>query len=517
MPNDLTPGVYIEEVASGTRSVAGVATSITAFIGRTRCGPANRPLRVQSFSEFDRVFGGLCEQSTLSYAVQHFFANGGTEALIVRVHNGAIAASLAIGSFSLAAANEGDWGAQLRVRIDHDTHDPADATLFNLAVRDIVTGETERFRNLSTDENHAHFVTRAFEPSSNLIRVTGTVPALRPAANAALAGGSDPFGRAFSTAFAANGNDGTDISAAQIIDPALEATQQGLWALEKADLFNLLCIPPFTRDDDVTLAAWDTAATYCARRRAVLIVDPPTRWDEPGDVLAAATGLSSVISRSDSAAIYFPRIMAADPLKEFRTQSFAPCGVVAGVIARTDADRGVWKAPAGVKATMVGVSALSLGGQPGTLNNTQMGTLTAQGVNCLRSIPNAGHVVWGARTLDGANQRASEWKYLAVRRTACFIEESVLRGTQWAISEANDAPLWAQLRLSVETFMQTLFRQGAFQGASPREAYVVKCSHETTSQADMVRGVVNVLVGFAPLKPAEFIVIRLQQKTQRQP
>jgi phage tail sheath protein FI len=176
------------------------------------------------------------------------------------------------------------------------------------------------------------------------------------------------------------------------------------------------------------------------------------------------------------------------------------------VMARTDTQRGVWKAPAGLEATLNGVPELAL-----PLTDGDIGRLNPLGVNCLRAVPSVGRVVWGARTLQGADRLASEWKYIPVRRTALFIEESLFRGTQWVVFEPNDEPLWAQIRLNVGTFLNTLFRQGAFQGATPREAYFVKCDKETTTQADIDRGVVNIHVGFAPLKPAEFVVIRLQQ------
>jgi phage tail sheath protein FI len=519
MPAALTyPGVYIEEVSSGVHTIIGVATSITAFIGRARRGSTDRPGRVQNFADFERMYGQLWELSTLGYAVQHFFANGGTDALIVRVENGAAAATLALAAFGLVAASEGDWGERLRIRVDHNTRDPADTTLFNLAVRDMATRETERFLNLSTDPLNARFVTRVLELESRLLRVGGAVGAMRPLANAPLASaGDDPFANATSTGFNADGADGADITQNEIIGAGLEAAQRGLWMLEQADLFNLLCIPPFTRDaaGDVPLAVWDAAAAYCHDRRAVLLVDPPTGWDEPADILSGGAALGTVVNRTFSAAIYFPRILAADPLREFRQETFAPCGAVAGVIARTDAERGVWKAPAGLSATLVGVTALSLGGDPGLLTDPQIGLLNPFGVNCLRTIPNTGHMVWGARTLQGADNLGSEWKYLPVRRIAYFIEESLFRGTQWAVFEPNDEPLWAQIRLNCGAFMQVLFRQGAFQGASPKEAYFVKCSRETTTQADIDAGVVNVVIGFAPLRPAEFVVIRIQQMTQQ--
>jgi hypothetical protein len=199
-------------------------------------------------------------------------------------------------------------------------------------------------------------------------------------------------------------------------------------------------------------------------------------------------------------------LLAQDPLQENRLAEYAPSGAVAGVIARTDGQRGVWKAPAGLDAGLRGVAALTV-----RMTDGENGVVNPQGVNGLRTFPTAGHVVWGARTLRGADQLASEWKYLPVRRLALFIEESLFRGTQWVVFEPNDEPLWAQIRLNVGAFMQNLFRQGAFQGASPRDAYFVKCDSETTNQNDIDLGIVNIHVGFAPLKPAEFVVIQIQQ------
>ena len=185
---------------------------------------------------------------------------------------------------------------------------------------------------------------------------------------------------------------------------------------------------------------------------------------------------------------------------------YPPCGFVAGIFAATDASRGVWKAPAGVDASLTGVSGLDT-----VLTDNENGTLNIQAVNCLRSFRVYGNVVWGSRTLRGNDQVGSEWKYVPVRRLALFLEESLYRGTQWAVFEPNDEPLWAQIRLNVGAFMQGLFRQGAFQGASAREAYFVKCDSQTTTQNHINMGIVNVLVGFAPLKPAEFVVIQIQQ------
>jgi phage tail sheath protein FI len=195
-----------------------------------------------------------------------------------------------------------------------------------------------------------------------------------------------------------------------------------------------------------------------------------------------------------------------DPLQESRLADFPPCGVVAGVIARTDAQRGIWKAPAGIDAGLRGVPDLTQ-----AVTDAEQGSLNQLGVNVLRGFPVYGRVLWGARTLNGADVQASQWKYVPVRRLALYLEESLLRGSRWAVFEPNGPQLWSQLRLSIGAFMHQLFRQGAFAGTSAQDAYLVKCDAETTQPGDIDRGIVNVLVGFAPLKPAEFVIIRLQQ------
>lgn len=518
MPVALTyPGVYIEEIPSGVRTITGVATSITAFIGRAQRGPIDEPVRVQSFAEFERQFGGLWVDSTLGYAVYHFFLNGGSDALIVRVHNGATAATLTLagsaGALSLMAANPGLWGETLRARVDHNTRPllPGEVanSLFNLTVKDGTTGALESFLNVSVTANHKRYVTTVLAQESKLVRVSGTVSAARPNAQADPAPGTDPFADSnpsSHTAANADGDNGIAITDNQISAPSLEATKQGLWLLEKADLFNLLCIPPLTRDTDIDSQTRAAAMAYCKRRRAMFLLDPPATWDEVADVTNSTSGVDSLNLRDENVALYFPRLRLPDPLKESRLETFAPSGAVAGIFARTDAARGVWKAPAGLEATLTGVADLTV-----KLTDGENGQLNPLGVNCLRIFPVIGRVVWGARTLEGADQLASEWKYVPVRRTALFIEESLYRGTQWVVFEPNDEPLWAQIRLNIGAFMQNLFRQGAFQGKTPQEAYFVKCDKDTTTQNDINLGIVNIVVGFAPLKPAEFVVIKLQQ------
>ena len=267
---------------------------------------------------------------------------------------------------------------------------------------------------------------------------------------------------------------------------------------DRIDLFNLLVVPGLT--DAATLSTLEQRAH---ERRAFLIADagPDETVATIGGTVAGLAGANAI-----NAALYFPWVRAPDPLQANAIRTFPPSGFVAGVYARTDGARGVWKAPAGTEASLTGVAGLAI-----TMSDAENGQLNPHAVNCLRTFPVYGNVVWGSRTLDGDNDRGSEWKYVPVRRLALFLEESLFRGTQWVVFEPNDEPLWAQIRLNVGAFLQGLFRQGAFQGSTPRQAYFVKCDRETTTQADINLGIVNILVGFAPLKPAEFVVLKIQQ------
>ena len=280
---------------------------------------------------------------------------------------------------------------------------------------------------------------------------------------------------------------------------ANRSLRKGIYALESVDLFNILCLPGVS-----DAGILQDAVAYCDERRAFLIVDPPKNTTKPDAMGALATGSS--LPKSKNAAVYYPWIRIADPLNGGKLRDTAPSGTIAGLYARTDSNRGIWKAPAGTEATLVGAQGVAY-----PLTDGENGTLNPLGVNCIRSFPVFGTISWGARTLRGADQLADEWKYVPVRRTALFLEESLYRGLQWVVFEPNDEPLWAQIRLNVGAFMQTLFRQGAFAGKTPREAYFVKCDRETTTQNDVNLGIVNILVGFAPLKPAEFVFIKLQQ------
>ncbi|MDJ0601902.1 MAG: phage tail sheath C-terminal domain-containing protein [Crocosphaera sp.] len=534
------PGVYIEEIPSGVRTIIGVATSITAFIGRTLRGPINEPTTINNFSDFERQFGGLHIDYPMGYAVRDFYLNGGNQAIILRLfasddpnENGR--AKYNTGNLFLEAANPGTWGNNLSIKIDHDDIDEEFAANYGLEAVDLFNltiienpprGTRERINNVSLKQSAgARRVDKVLKQQSQRVRIemngddprgideNGNRPPVTP-------DDRDPTNPDTPPANIDKFADGTDSInlTLQNYEGQRDANNQiipktGLKALDKADLFNLLCIPPEIRTGDTDKTIYQLALPYCVERRAILIVDPPKSWGANPET-AANTAREAIrsdelgLSGSDArnAVIYFPRVIQADPLQEGQLDTFVPCGIMAGIMSRTDAQRGVWKAPAGIDASLNGIQGLQV-----NLSDAENGQLNPLGLNCLRSFPVYGRIVWGARTLRGADQLADEYKYLPIRRLLLFLQESLYRGTQWVVFEPNDEPLWAQIRLNVGAFMNNLFRQGAFQGDTPSKAYFVKCDKETNPQNDIDRGIVNIIVGFAPLKPAEFVIIKFQQ------
>ncbi|MFZ0871215.1 MAG: phage tail sheath C-terminal domain-containing protein, partial [Rhodanobacter sp.] len=391
----------------------------------------------------------------------------------------------------------------------------ATTDLFNLTVREMVSGTQETFLNLTVKESPRR-VDRVLTASSNFVRVASTL-ALPATTIPATSGDApqnhtvwDQDGSSTGVATAAQAADSAALTDDELIYKGDPDAKTGMYALTKVDLFNLLCIPPDIRAGDTSIAVYGDAMAFCAAQGALLIVDAPSLWTAAGGITsnnnAALTNLNLTGVGARNAALFFPRVIEADPARQGQLDTFVPCGIVAGIMARTDSQRGVWKAPAGLDASLNGVQGLST-----VLTDADNGMLNPIGVNCLRNFPLSGPVVWGSRTLRGADLLADDYKYIPVRRLALYIEESLYRGTQWVVFEPNDNPLWAQIRLNVGAFMQNLFRQGAFQGKTPTDAYFVKCDSETTTQNDIDLGTVNIVVGFAPLKPAEFVVIQLQQ------
>jgi uncharacterized protein len=497
------PGVYIEEIPSAVRTITGVATSIAAFVGWAPQGPVGDAQLVLSWPDFSRQFGGLDTRSYLGYAVYHFFANGGQKAYIIRmVGTGNAPASVTLSNvLTLTAQSPGIWGNSYGIVIKN----LATAGRFRLQVANLPPAPAppvvvESFENLSMLSSDSRYVQNVIKNLSSFIdaQVVGnaTTPPSDIATPTPLTGGQDgAVLQPRSSSTAAAGNFETAV---------VPGSGVGVDLLLHVDLFNLLCVPG--EADPPTLALLEG---FCHDHRAVLIADCFSDDNFTSLGAGSAPGPSSAITSGDNAAnaaFYFPWIAAPDPLQSNLPNNFPPCGFVAGIYSRTDGNRGVWKAPAGTEAGLTGVNGVAV-----PLNDTENGVLNPVAVNCIRNFNVYGTVVWGARTLQGNDQIGSQWKYVPVRRMALFIEESLFRALKWVVFEPNDEPLWSEIRLNVGAFMHNLFRQGAFQGQTPQDAYFVKCDKETTTQNDINLGIVNIVVGFAPLKPAEFVVIQIQQ------
>jgi phage tail sheath protein FI len=606
-PQLSAPGVYVQEVPSGVRTITGVSTALTVFFGRARRGPVDQPVRISSHQEFEEIFGGLMVGAPMTYSVQDFFLNGGTQAVIVRLfeppasaasaapptgdthstpheegtnpeqHEEDSSAAPPFGSrreaqpapstppaqnakgkaspyssntafyaipaptsptppsgtpaggtasapvsastkapagpagasagqnYRLVASSPGRWGARLSFVADtrnitktvqqRYATEAWDATdLFNLSVtyvRPDNTWDTETFSLVSLKpEAGARFLGVILEQTSSYVRLAATSDdpayAQDPAAHQKTLADSGPLGE--------------------------ETYLKALDDLDRLDVYNILCLPSDSFDGagDIKPNVYAAAAAKCRDMKATLLLDPPFAWTHPTNIdpehFSSAFGFAPAADVAAFSALYYPRVVSGDPLRGDAEMTRPACGILAGIMARTDFQRGVWKAPAGYETGLTGILRLAY-----NLTDDENGVLNSQGVNCLRSFTSVGPVVWGARTLAGADVLASDFKYLPVRRLTDYIEQTLLRQTRWAVFEPNDEPLWSQLRLAVGNFMNDLFRQGAFQGSSRAEAFFVKCDSSTTTQDDINRGIVNIEVGFAPLKPAEFIVIYIEQ------
>lgn len=666
------PGVYIEEIPSGNRTIVPVQTSITAFVGRTVAGPLNKPTDCFNYADFERHFGGRTFSLPLTYAVEDFFLNGGSHAIVVRVATedaaAATFAALPATAPPIAAIGPGAWGNNLTVAFDHlglrtrtqlkaasatiklagkataagtIEYDLAGATgagstasvpvavdddakkiatalaaalstvtgisasvaadgttvnvtaktpgeagnakltakgappaglivtpsgeiavqggtdlgeldttpaksavaayaqydvkaedLFNVTITYTPPGKgkqpvTERYTNVSvTGADSPTRIDRVINPQSLLVAVnpeklpwnfqgydTGAKPV--DFQEPFLPTKADPTAKPPTQYSATGGTNSGPLEESDFLGDELLRT--GIYALQNTDLFNLLCIPPDTRVDDggsggdPNLAVYGEAAELCANRRAMLICDPPRSWYG-----LAKSGQYSLITPTDigvtdekggrNAAVFFPFIKKPDPELNGKVEVFAPSGSVAGQFAETDLTRGVWKAPAGMATGLEGVTEAEV-----KMTDDQNGELNPLGINAIRSFPIIGTILWGSRTLRGADVFADDYKYIPVRRLTLFIEESLYRGTKWAVFEPNNETLWSQLRLSVGTFMADLSRQGAFYG------YSVMCDKSTTLQSDIDLGIVNVVVAFAPVKPAEFVVLKIAQLAGQTP
>ena len=488
------PGVYVQEVPSGVRTIAGVSTSIAMFIGRTKWGPVNEPVSCLNYTEFLRTFTDDTTQGDMARAVRLFFLNGGTRCYVTRIAKNTDKASLTIqdgegapaDTLTVSAKYPGELGESVHVIVTNSTTGAGGT--FDLELYLDVSGvktDSQKWTGLSMDPASNRYAPDYVSYAWAELTPEGAGPSYFAPADTAdtnLTGGSDGTTPLTTTEYS---------DAYEIID-------------KEVDLFNIMILPKDTTIDQEDL--WGEASVFCQKRRAFLLVDPPDGWTTYQEAVDTTNGVSSLYTGlvKDHSAIFFPNLTVNE---SGTSVEVGPSGAIAGLMSRTDANRGVWKAPAGSEADIRGITGIEY-----RFSDSENGVMNPRGINTIRIFPN-GIVNWGARTMDGDDDFASEYKYIPVRRTALFIEESLYRGLKWVVFEPNDEPLWAQIRLNVGAFMHNLFRQGAFQGTKKQDAYFVKCDSETTTQNDINLGIVNIWVGFAPLKPAEFVILYLQQMT----
>jgi len=515
-PTYETPGVYIDEQPA-PKPIVGAETSITAFIGAARLGPVGMPVLISSFSEYEGQFGKLFVDYPMGYAIRDYFMHGGRKALVLRLTgNGALPARITLpgdanpaDTLQLEAVNAGFWGNEIGIQIQPVRLSVSALTRRNRRgatvprFRVIVFLEkqlVESFTDVSLVPGDPSFLPDVLLSQSRFVRV------LKKNGNWALPVGSPAVTQV--PIQAVGGTDGALLAASDYLGN--ETAQTGLNALMKADLFNLLCIPPPQRVADTDRAVYHAALKLCVDRRAMLLVDAPFSW--AGETVPlnfqAETLLGLSGMETHNAAVYFPRLRQVDVLRNGVEDVFVSCGAVAGIIADNDLRRGVWKSPAGMQAELNGIKALQT-----NVSEAELMNMNYAGVNCLRTGTDRKTRIWGARTLRGSQSFNDEYKFIAVRRTALHIEESVLRGIGWVSFEQNDQQLWNALRLQVSNFLMMLYRAGAFQGNNPDSAFFVQCGPTTTTQQDIQNGLVHLIIGFAPLKPAEFVVIKISQRT----
>ncbi|HEU4778484.1 MAG TPA: hypothetical protein VFS58_01245 [Steroidobacteraceae bacterium] len=489
--------IQTAEQPGSIRVIARAATNIAAFVGRTLKGPVNEPVPVRSFADYTRVFGGLWQPSTLSYAVDQFFENGGRCAIIVRVVNGARPPTLSLpclsGKLILRGVGAGSREF-LRASVDYDGIDAKETDRFNLVVQRVRTAGSEQiedqeiFRRLTVTPGVDRFVADSLL-ESRLVRVQGGVPGARPVRTpAAAAGASIGY-----TPCNPDGDDGGPITDYDIIGSAQAGT--GLFALQSAPDINLLCIPPLTRETDVGLSTLLVAGRFCRERRAMLIVDPPSSWASSA---AAIDGMRHWPFRSEDATMFFPRVVAFDRLRG-RFELFAPCGVAAGIIARCDESTPVWSAAEG------DAPILRHGMRPAwNVNNPDRVRLANAGINLLQAVRIAPKFANSPRTLASGSAAVSDWRYLSARRLGLFVLTSIERGTRWMLFERNALPTWAMAKAQVEAFLDSLYAEGAFVGRSGELSYFVVCDERINTEETMRAGKINLAFGFAATKPGEY-------------
>ena len=494
MRERLTPGIDVGEEAGAGQSIVRVATATVAFVGRALRGPVNRPVEISSFVDYQAVFGGLWQPSTLSYAIEQFFENGGRTARVVRVVNGGRPASLTLpvsraSALTFEALCPGTREF-LRAAVDYDNLTASDGDKFNLVIQRVRAPGSEHvedqeiYQRLSVDPISPRHVATLLADSA-LVRLRGPVPLERPM----------PTHRGDARTLAAyvssnpDGDDGGPLTDYDVIGSATEHT--GMFALRQSDAFNFMCVPPLSRDHAVGPSALLVAQRFCRERRALLFVDPPPAWDSPS---AAIEGMRRFAFASDNALMYYPWIQTYDRLRG-RFETFAPSAAAAGMLARLDARRPFWAAPDAEEG------ALRPGLRPAVVVGDEWRVrLAASGINSLQAV-RARRAI-GARSLAAARASTPDWRYLSLRRLALFVVDSVERGTRWVLFDQPGPALWWQLERQVSEFLGALEKEQAFPARTPDPSWFAICDQRVNPPRQM--GEVNLLFGFAALRDEEW-------------
>jgi phage tail sheath protein FI len=520
--NPTYPGLYIEELPSSAHTITPAPTSIAAFVGYThpfqgeyaQNGDWGKARQIFNFTDYQRIFGGLYRstilRSDVADAVYHFFLNGGTNAWVVGLQPRYIPSAGA--PTLMTGATDTLSGIRFTSKQLTDSTNKVSVTIRNVRKTTAANDTADiliTFGTLVEQYRNVHIAAVALATVSDPQFITKQL-ALSRHVDIAPATGTQ-YLSAFDTTTPVMTLDLWDMNqpggtTTLLLSDFTDAFQDDS-ALDKLDIFNLLVVPGIA-DNGV----WGAGLAFCERKRAFYIMDPPANAagdDSFSGVPKIEDLIDTVPHASPNGALYFPYLLANDPISSSaKTVEQAPSGYVAGIYARTDTKRGVWKAPAGLETSLINARDVV---EEGRITDMRQGTLNPLGVNVLRSFPGSGTVVWGARTVVTKNPAFEQWRYVPVRRMALFIEQTLLRNLGWVVFEPNDQPLWTAIRVSIEGFMLSLFRQAAFQGSTPSQAFRVQCDETTTLQTDIDNGIVNIVVGFRPLKPAEFVVIKIAQ------
>jgi phage tail sheath protein FI len=480
------------------RTIEPQDTSVTAFVGRTLRGPLNTPTLVDSFKSFERQFGGLWQLSTLSYAVEQYFEQGGRIAVVVRVASGACAPTLRLptpdGLLVLRGHAPGSR-EYLRASVDYDGIASEDVDRFNLVLQRLRAPRTEQiesqeiFRRVSLRTDSDRFLSNVLA-QSRLARFE-SAPSSRRAERTGGASIRQSVGYVES---GADGDDGVPLNDYDIIGSVEDGS--GLFALSLArEPFSMLCIPPLERERDIGYATLVVAARICRQRQSLLIVDPPAAWDS---VEAAFAGLRDWPFQNSDACMYFPRLTGIDRLRG-QLVSFANGGAVAGLIAHADQRCPVWGAAAGEESLLRAPLRPAL-----TVSEAERERLLRFGVNTVRMARVSMANEFAACTLVPESNAKPEKRYLAVRRLGFYVVSSLVRGTRWTLLGSTDPLLWQRLRGQVEAFLESVAAQGALVGDRPEDGYFVICDERLNRAAGKHPREVNLLIGIAPMQPREF-------------